>query len=87
MCQVTRYPAVYPLRSLTAKLVIKALTQFVSVLGIPQIIQSDQGSNFTSNLFGQVLKHFIFNNLSSAYHAQSQGALERFHEIVLCSDG
>lgn len=26
MCQVTRYPAVYPLRSLTAKLVVKALT-------------------------------------------------------------
>ncbi len=56
MCQVTRYPAVYPLRSLTAKLVIKALTQFISVFGIPRIIQSDQGSNFTSNLFGQVLK-------------------------------
>ncbi len=83
MCQVTRYPAVYPLRSLTAKLVIKALTQFISVFGIPRIIQSDQGSNFTSNLFGQVLKQLhIQHNLSSAYHAQSQGALERFHQTL-----
>ncbi len=31
-------------------------TQFISVFGIPRIIQSDQGSNFPSNLFGQVLK-------------------------------
>ncbi len=71
MCQVTRYPATYPLRSVTAKLVVKALTtQFISVFGIPKIIQSDQGSNFTSNLFNQVLKPLhIQHNLSSAYHA------------------
>ncbi len=33
MCQVTRYPAVYPLSSLNAKLVIKALTQCSKVRG------------------------------------------------------
>ncbi len=31
MCQVTRYPAAYPLHSVTAKLVVKALTQFICV--------------------------------------------------------
>lgn len=83
MCQVTRYPDVYPLHSVTAKQVVKALTQFISVIGIPRIIQSDQGSNFTSNLFSQVLKQLhIQHHLSSAYHAQSQGALERFHRTL-----
>lgn len=83
MCQVTRYPAVYPLRSLTAKLVLKALTQFISIFGIPRIIQSDQGSNFTSHLFNQVLKQLhIQHSLSSAFHPQSQGALERFHQTL-----
>lgn len=83
MCQVSRYPAAYPLRSVTTKLVLKALTQFISVFGIPRVIQSDQGSNFTSNLFGQVLKPLhIQHNLSSAYYAQSQGALERFHQTL-----
>ncbi len=43
----------------------------------------NQGSNFTSNLFDQVLKQLhIQHNLSSAYHPQSQGALERFHQAL-----
>uniref|UniRef100_A0A8L0DMS3 ribonuclease H n=1 Tax=Oncorhynchus mykiss TaxID=8022 RepID=A0A8L0DMS3_ONCMY len=83
MCQTTRFPAAYPLRSITTKSVLKALTQFLSLFGIPKVIQSDQGSNFTSNLFSQVLQQLhIKHNLSSAYHAQSQGALERFHQTL-----
>ena len=83
MCQSTRYPAAYPLRSITAKSVVKALTQFISVFGIPKVIQSDQGTHFTSTLFSQVLKELgVKHNLSSAYHAQSQGALERFHQTL-----
>ncbi len=56
MCLSMRYSAAYALRSITAKAVVKALTQFISVFGIPKIIQSDQGSNFSSHMFGQVLK-------------------------------
>ena len=47
------------------------------------MIQSDQGSNFPSQLLGQVLKLLgIRHNQSSAYHAQSQGALEHFHQTL-----
>ena len=78
MCQVTCYPAAY-LRTITAKSVVKALSQFISIFGIPKIIQSDQGSN----LFSQVLKQLnIKHSQASAYHAQSQGALERFHQTL-----
>lgn len=31
MCQTTRYPAVYPLQSITTKSVVKALSQFICV--------------------------------------------------------
>lgn len=83
MCQTTRYPAAYPLRSITTKLIIKALTQFISIFGIPKVIQSDQGSNFTSKLFAEVLGQLkICHNVASAYHAQSQGSLERFHSTL-----
>lgn len=34
MCQTTRHLAAYPLRSITTKSVIKALTQFISIFGI-----------------------------------------------------
>lgn len=81
MCQSTRYPAAYPLWSITTKSVVKAISEFISVFGIPKVIQTDQGSNFTSRLFCQVLKQLnVTHNMSSAYHPQSQGALERFHQ-------
>lgn len=80
MCQSTRYPAAYLLRSITTKTIVKALSQFISIFGIPKVIQSDRGLNFSSHMFAQVLK--IKQNQSSAYHAQSQGALERFHQTL-----
>ncbi len=83
MCQATRYPSAFSLRTITSKSVVKALTQFISTFGIPKIIQSDQGSNFTSHLFSQVLKQLkVKHNKSTAFHAQSQGALERFHQTL-----
>ena len=36
ICQTTRYPAAYPLRSITAKSVVKALSQFISIFGLDQ---------------------------------------------------
>ncbi|KAL2076463.1 hypothetical protein ACEWY4_027927 [Coilia grayii] len=83
MCQSTRYPAAYPLRTITTRSVVKALSQFISIFGIPKIVQSDRGSNFTSGLFNEVLKQLrVTHQVSSAYHAQSQGALERFHSTL-----
>ena len=83
MCQATRYPAAYPLRSITTRAVVKALSQFMSIFGIVRVLQSDQGSNFSSHMFAQVLKQLqVKHSQSSAYHAQSQGALERFHQTL-----
>lgn len=75
MCQCTLYPAAYPLRSITTKSVVKALSQFISIFGIPKNIQTDRGSNFTSRMFKEVLSQLgVAHQQSSAYHAQSQGA-------------
>ena len=83
MCQTTRYPAAYPLRSIKAKFIVKALTQFISIFGIPKVIQSDRGSNFSSRTFAEVLRLLrVKHNRSTAYHPQSQGALERFHQSL-----
>ena len=83
MCQTTRYPAAYPLRSITAKSVVKALSQFISIFGLPTIVQFDRGTNFTSRTFSQVLRLLkIQHSKASAYHPQSQGVLERFHQTL-----
>ena len=46
-------------------------------------VQSDQGSNFMSGDFQQVMNELGINKYkSSAYHPESQGALERFHQTL-----
>jgi len=50
---------------------------------LPKAIQSDQGLNFLSGIFQQVMYDLnIKQYTSSAYHPQSQGALERFHQTL-----
>uniref|UniRef100_A0A673Y3Q0 ribonuclease H n=1 Tax=Salmo trutta TaxID=8032 RepID=A0A673Y3Q0_SALTR len=83
MCSATRYPEAIPLRTITAKTVVKALVKFFSTFGLPKVIQTDQGSNFMSKLFSSVLKTLcISHQVSSPYHPESQGALERWHQTL-----
>lgn len=83
MCAMTWYPEAIPLRTLRTKPVVKALTKFFTMFGLPKTIQSDQGTNFTSKLFTQVMKELKVKHVtSSPYHPGSQGALERFHQTL-----
>ncbi|XP_076030465.1 uncharacterized protein LOC143018769 [Oratosquilla oratoria] len=52
----TRYPEAIPLRRITKKNIVRALVHFFTQVGLPTVIQSDQGSNFTSRLFNQVME-------------------------------
>ncbi len=45
--------------------------------------KTDQGTNFQSKLFKQVLRTLNINHtVSSAYHPESQGTLERWHPTL-----
>ena len=62
---------------------MKALVKFFTFVGLPKSVQSDQGSNFMSCVFQQVMHELgIKQYRSSAYHPESQGALERFHQTL-----
>ena len=79
----SRFPEAIPLRNITAKTVVEALVQFFTRYGLPKEVQSDQGSNFMSGLFQEVMYRLGVKQLkSSAYHPQSQGALERYHQTL-----
>ncbi|XP_030839510.1 uncharacterized protein LOC763830 [Strongylocentrotus purpuratus] len=83
MDTTTRFPEAFPLRNIKAKTVIDALLMFFTRYGLPHEIQSDQGSNFTSNVFQEVMYQLGIKQInSSAYHPQSQGALERYHQTL-----
>ena len=80
MCASTRFPEAIPLRNISVKIIVKALIKFFTLVGLPKSIQSDQGSNFMSGLFQQVMDELgIRQYISSAYHPESRGAFERFH--------
>ena len=79
MCTSTRIP----LRNIKTKSIVKALIKFFTFVGLPKSVQSDQGSNFMSGIFQQVMHELeIKQYRSSAYHSESQGALERFHQTL-----
>lgn len=81
MCASTRYPEAYPLKRIDAKTITRCLLHLFSSVGIPKTLQCDRASSFTSELMTQVLGMLNINQrLSSAYHPQSQGCLERFHQ-------
>ena len=83
MCASTRFPEAIPLRNIKTKTTVRALVEFFTFVGLPKSVQSDQGSNFMSGIFQQVMHELgIKQNRSSAYHPESQGALERFHQTL-----
>ena len=82
MCS-TRFPEAIPLRNIKTKTIVRALVKFFTFVGLPKSVQSDQGSNFMSGIFQQVMhKLGIKQYRSSAYHPESQGALEGFHHTL-----
>jgi len=74
----TRWPAAFPLRSLTAKHVCEALLQLWMITGIPATISSDNATNFTSKLNHEFLKRMGCSpRFNTPGHPQSSGLVER----------
>lgn len=83
MCVSTQFPEVFPLCRITTPVIVRALTKFFSLFGLLKVVQTDQGSNFMSRVFAQVLKQLNIKHCNSrAYHPESQGALQRFHQTL-----
>ena len=83
MCKATRFPEAVPLRSIKAPKIVDSLIKFFTFVSLPQSVQSDQGSNFMSAIMQQTMYQLgIKQYKSSAYHPESQGALERFHQTL-----
>ena len=83
LCTFTRFPEAVPLRNIRTPKIVKALIKFFTLFGLPCFVQSDQGSNFMSGIFQEVMFQLGVQQMkSSAYHPQSQGTLERFHQTL-----
>jgi len=83
--QFTKWVEVYPLPDQTAERVARKLVEeFVSRLGCPLQIHTDQGSNFQSELFDEVCKLLqITRTRTTPYRPRSNGQVERYNRTIL----
>ncbi|XP_066946104.1 uncharacterized protein [Macrobrachium rosenbergii] len=80
--RMSRYPEAIPLRSVKAEKVVEALVNFFTKFGIPKVLQSDCGTNFTSRIFRKKMSELGVKHItSSPYHPESQGQLVFGHNV------
>lgn len=77
---LTKYSYAVPIPNHEARTIADEILKFITIFGIPECILSDNGTDFTSNIMKELNKLFkIKHILSSPYHPQTNGALERSH--------
>lgn len=58
-------------------------TQYFFVMGIPQVLTSDQGSEFNNHMNAELMRVMgIEHRLTTAYHPQANGLDERFNQTL-----
>ena len=79
--RLTRWPLAIPMKDITAASVIDAFTHgLISTFGVPESVTTDNGSQFTSSIWRQLLDTWgIRAHFTTPYHPQSNGLVERFH--------
>lgn len=81
---LSKYSAAIAIKNQEAGTVARALVQeVVCKYGAPETILSDQGTNFLSATFKEMCKLLRIRKIqTTAYHPESNGALERSHRTL-----
>ena len=79
----SRYPEVTKQQSTTSQTIINSLKSTFARHGIPEILRSDNGPQFTSTEFKDFVKEYQFTHTtSSPYYPASNGQVERMVKTV-----
>ena len=79
--RLSRWPIAMPLRDMTVQSVIDAFAHgIVAAFGVPESITTDNGGQFTSAMWKQLMQVWgIRNHFTTPYHPEANGLVERFH--------
>lgn len=81
--ELTKYSQAYSVPQHDSETIAKTLFNFISHYGIPKSILTDQGTDFLSQVMRDFSKLFGMKQIkTTAYHPQSNGALERSHSTL-----
>ncbi|KAA3676508.1 uncharacterized protein DEA37_0007238 [Paragonimus westermani] len=79
----SKWPEIVPLHSATSSTTIAALRRIFSQHDFPEILVSDNGSQFSSTQFRDFCSRSNFQHVSTPpYHPQSNGQVERFVDTL-----
>ena len=80
----TRWPEAQPLKIVTAVIAADFIyEEIICRFGTPKVIQSDHGTQFLNKVIKELTAKFqIKYSLSSLYHPQSNGLVERFNRSL-----
>lgn len=83
----TRWPEAIPLENITAEEIAKHFYEcWITRFGCPLRITTDQGRQFESELFSSLSKILGIKKMhTTAWHPQSNGAVERWHRSLKAS--
>ena len=82
---LTKFMAAIPIPTQDAETVAREFVQnIVLKYGIPEVILTDQGANFLSELFANVCRLLQITKVqTTAFHPESNGGLERGHRVIV----
>ena len=80
----SKYVEAFPIPDVSAKTCVRVyITQIVARHGSGSTLITDQGRSFTSEFFQETYKILKVRKVrKSAYHAMSNGMVERFHRVL-----
>uniref|UniRef100_A0A182PW13 RNA-directed DNA polymerase n=1 Tax=Anopheles epiroticus TaxID=199890 RepID=A0A182PW13_9DIPT len=78
----TKWPEVKIISDITTETTIDKLREFFATFGLPAMLVSDRGTQFTSELFQTFLKkNGIIHRMGAPYHPATNGQAERFVQV------
>lgn len=79
----SRFPEVQALSKIDSESVIVALKTIFTRFGIPEVVVSDNGPQYSSKEFSEFASYYGFSHItSSPYHPQSNGQAERTVQTI-----
>ena len=77
----SRWPAAFPIGDINADTVVDTFAHgWIAAHGVPEVVTSDRGSQFSSTIFTQLMKTWGIKHLmTTAYHPEANGMVERLH--------
>ena len=83
MDDATRYPEAFALKNVDAETIANTLVELFSRVGVPRVILTDQGTNFTSKMIEELYRVMGIKGITtSPYHPQANGKVERFNATL-----